>query len=158
MKHLFAAWRMGYVTAPKHEGCIFCDFPAERRDEEYYILSRGEACFVVLNIYPYNPGHLMVVPYRHTNLYESLTDAEHLDMSRLASQAIRVLKSVMGPDGFNMGINLGGSAGAGVAGHLHLHVVPRWDGDNNFMAVSAETRVVPEALDATYRKLKAAWG
>jgi ATP adenylyltransferase len=157
MNHLFAVWRMGYVTAPKHKGCIFCDFPAEGQDEEHYILSRGEACFVILNIYPYNPGHLMVVPYRHTNLYESLTDAEHLDMSRLASHAIRVLKSIMTPDGFNMGINLGKSAGAGVAGHLHLHVTPRWDGDNNFMAVFAETRVVPEALNATYRKLKAAW-
>jgi ATP adenylyltransferase len=110
-----------------------------------------------MNLYPYNPGHLMVVPYRHTNLYESLTDEEHADMSRLTAQALRVLKRVMTPEGFNTGMNLGRIAGAGVDGHLHRHIVPRWNGDNNFMPVIADTRVVPEALLATYRKLKAEW-
>jgi ATP adenylyltransferase len=157
MNHLFAAWRMDYITAPKHEGCIFCDFPTEQRDEERYILYRGEACFAILNLSPYNPGHLMVVPYRHTNLYETLTDDEHSDMNRLAVRAVQVLKCVMDPEGFNIGMNLGKTAGAGMAGHLHLHVVPRWDGDNNFMAVTVDTRVVPEALDRTYRKLKESW-
>ncbi|NLL37160.1 MAG: HIT domain-containing protein [Fretibacterium sp.] len=159
MKHLFATWRMAYISAPKHEGCIFCDFPAEHRDEERYILARGEECFLILNVYPYNPGHLMVVPYRHTNLYESLTDAEHRDMTRLSSCAVEMLKSNMapGPDGFNVGMNLGRAAGAGVDGHLHLHIVPRWNGDNNFMPVLADTRVLPESLDATYRSLKASW-
>jgi ATP adenylyltransferase len=148
---------MDYITTPKHEGCIFCDFPAEGRDKERYILHRGTACFVILNLYPYNPGHLMVVPYRHTNLYESLTDEEHFDMNRLAARSIQVLKRVMEPEGFNVGMNLGKTAGAGMAGHLHQHIVPRWNGDNNFMAVVTDTRVVPEALDATYRKLKSSW-
>ena len=157
MNHIFATWRMGYIAAPKHEGCIFCDFPAENRDEERYIIRRFSFCFVILNLYPYNPGHLMVVPYRHTNIYESLTDGEHLEMNRVTAHSICVLKSVMGPDGFNVGMNLGKVAGAGVDGHLHLHIVPRWNGDNNFMPVIADTKVVPEALDATYRKLKASW-
>ena len=157
MNHLFATWRMDYVTAPKHEGCIFCDFPAEERDEERFILYRGGACFVILNIYPYNPGHMMVAPYRHTNLYETLTDEEHAEMSRLTAKAVSTLKRAFAPDGFNIGMNLGKTAGAGFADHLHLHVVPRWNGDNNFMPVVTGTRVVPEALDATYGKLKECW-
>ena len=157
MNHLFAIWRMSYIQAPKHEGCIFCDFPKENRDAERYILHCGKTCFVILNLYPYNPGHLMVVPFRHTNLYESLTDEEYLDMHRTAGHALSVLKRTMEPDGFNMGINLGKCAGAGVDGHLHLHVVPRWNGDNNFMPVLTDTRVVPEALEATWKKLKASW-
>ena len=157
MNHLFATWRMDYVTAPKHDGCIFCDFPAEGRDEERYILYRGVECFVILNIYPYNPGHMMVAPYRHTNLYETLTCDEHVEMNSMTARAICVLKRVMAPEGFNIGINLGRTAGAGIADHLHLHVIPRWNGDNNFMPVVADTRVVPEALDATYGKLKECW-
>ena len=157
MEHIFATWRMAYIAAPKHEGCIFCDFPAERRDAERYILHRGESCFVILNLYPYNPGHMMVVPYRHTNVYESLTDAEAADMHRLTAHAVALLKRRMGPDGFNIGINLGHPAGAGVEGHLHRHIVPRWNGDNNFMPVLADTRVVPESLEATYRDLAASW-
>ncbi len=157
MNHIFATWRMDYIKAPKHEGCIFCDFPKENLDRERHILHRGKACFVILNLYPYNPGHLMVVPFRHTNLYESLTDEEHLDMSRTAAHAISALRRTMEPDGFNTGINLGKCAGAGVDGHLHLHIVPRWNGDNNFMPVLTDTRVVPEALDATWQKLKASW-
>ena len=141
MEHIFATWRMAYIAAPKHEGCIFCDFPAERRDAERYILHRGESCFVILNLYPYNPGHMMVVPYRHTNVYESLTDSEAADMHRLTAHAVALLKRKMGPDGFNIGINLGHPAGAGVEGHLHRHIVPRWNGDNNFMPVLADTRV-----------------
>lgn len=148
---------MSYIGAPKHEGCIFCDFPAERNDAERFIVHRGTQCFVILNLYPYNPGHLMVVPYRHTNLFESLTNDEHLEMSATAARAIRILKQAMNPDGFNTGMNLGKDAGAGVAGHLHLHIVPRWNGDNNFMPVLADTRVVPEALEATYRELLPLW-
>ena len=91
MEHIFATWRMAYIAAPKHEGCIFCDFPAERRDAERYILHRGESCFVILNLYPYNPGHMMVVPYRHTNVYESLTEAEAADMHRLTARAVALL-------------------------------------------------------------------
>ncbi|MDR2180225.1 MAG: HIT domain-containing protein [Synergistaceae bacterium] len=157
MNHLFATWRMDYIAAPKYQGCIFCDFPAENRDEEHYILHRGEKCFVILNLYPYNPGHLMIVPYRHTHLFESLTDEEHFEINHLAARSIQVLKEVMRPDGFNMGMNLGKTAGAGMEEHLHLHVVPRWNGDNNFMAVVTDTRVVPEALNATYKKLRSFW-
>ena len=158
MNHLFATWRMNYVTAPKREGCIFCDFPAKDRDEEHFILYRGGACFVILNIYPYNPGHMMVAPYRHTNLYETLTNEEHAEMARLSAEAVSTLKRVSAPDGFNIGMNLGKTAGAGFADHLHLHVVPRWNGDNNFMPVVTDTRVVPEALSATYGKLRECWG
>jgi len=158
MNHLFATWRMNYVTAPKHEGCIFCDFPTEERDKERYIVYRGTMCFAILNIYPYNPGHMMVAPYRHTNLYETLTSEEHADMSRLTAKVICTLKRAMAPDGFNIGMNLGKTAGAGFADHLHLHIVPRWNGDSNFMPVVADTRVVPESLDATYNKLKECWG
>jgi ATP adenylyltransferase len=157
MNHLFATWRMDYIETPKYEGCIFCDFPKEHRDEERYILYRGETCFVILNLYPYNPGHLMVVPYRHTNLYESLADAEQWEIAHLTAQALRVFNRLMKPDGFNIGVNLGKTAGAGIAEHVHWHVVPRWNGDNNFMPVIAETRVVPEALEAAYRKMKSAW-
>jgi len=158
MNHLFATWRMDYVAAPKHEGCIFCDFPAEKRDKERNILYRGVECFVMLNVYPYNPGHMMVASYRHTNIYETLTQNEHLEMARLTSEAICTLKRAMAPNGFNIGMNLGNTAGAGFADHLHLHIVPRWNGDNNFMPVLTDTRVVPEALEVTYNKLKECWG
>jgi ATP adenylyltransferase len=157
MNHLYATWRMDYVTAPKHEGCIFCDFPAEDRDEERFIIYRGAECFVILNVYPYNPGHMMVTSYRHTNVYETLTNNEHIEMNRLTAEAIRTLKRAMGAEGFNIGMNLGKTAGAGFADHLHLHIVPRWNGDNNFMPVLTDTRVLPEALSATYRKLKECW-
>jgi len=157
LNHLFATWRMSYIGTPKHEGCIFCDFPAENRDGERYILHRGKKCFIILNLYPYNPGHLMIVPFRHTNLYESLTDDELLEINRLAARSVVMLKRTLGAGAFNMGINLGKDAGAGVDGHLHLHVVPRWVGDNNFMPVLADTRVVPEAMEETYRNLKAGW-
>ena len=158
MNHLFATWRMDYIAAPKHEGCIFCDFPTEGRDKERYILYRGAVCFVILNIYPYNPGHMMIAPYRHTNAYESLTSEEHCEMSRMTAEGICVLKRAMAPEGFNIGMNLGKTAGAGFADHLHMHIVPRWNGDCNFMPVVADTRVVPEALNATYDKLKECWG
>ena len=158
MSHLFATWRMDYVAASKHEGCIFCSFPAEERDEERYIVYRGVECFVILNVYPYNPGHMMVAPYRHTNLYETLTSDEHVEIGRLTAEAIRTIGRAMRPDGFNIGMNLGKTAGAGIVDHLHLHIVPRWNGDNNFMPIVADTRVIPEALSATYRKLKECWG
>jgi ATP adenylyltransferase len=148
---------MTYIGTPKHEGCIFCDFPPENRDEEHHILHRGTHCFVIMNLYPYNPGHLMVVPFRHTCLYESLTDEEHLEMDRLTARSLTMLKRATGAEAFNMGMNLGKNAGAGVDGHLHLHIVPRWSGDNNFMPVLADTRVVPEAMEATFQTLKSAW-
>ena len=111
-----------------------------------------------MNVYPYNPGHMMVAPYRHTNLYEALTSDEHVEIGRLTAEAIRTIGRAMRPDGFNIGMNLGKTAGAGIVDHLHLHIVPRWNGDNNFMPIVADTRVIPEALNATYGKLKECWG
>ncbi|MCR5346866.1 MAG: HIT domain-containing protein [Fretibacterium sp.] len=159
MQQLYATWRMSYIEAPKPKtgGCIFCDFPAEHRDEEHFILHRGKTCFVIMNLYPYTAGHVMVIPFRHTNIYESLTDEEALEMHHLTAHTLTVLKRVMRPDGFNMGINLGEPAGAGVAGHLHRHIVPRWAGDNNFMPVLADTRVLADAVENTYHRLREAW-
>ncbi|MBQ9564529.1 MAG: HIT domain-containing protein, partial [Synergistaceae bacterium] len=114
-------------------------------------------CFVIMNLYPYTAGHVMVIPFRHTNVYESLTDEEALEMHHLTAHVVKVLKKVMRPDGFNMGINLGEPAGAGVAGHLHRHIVPRWAGDNNFMPVLADTRVLSDAVENTWRRLCEAW-
>lgn len=158
MENIFAPWRMAYINAPKkQEGCIFCDFPKEEDDEERLLLYRGKRCFVLCNAYPYNPGHVMVAPYRHTAVYESLDDEELLELHRLGGRCIEALKSAMNPQGFNLGLNLGKVAGAGFDGHLHLHVVPRWNGDTNFMPVLGEVRVIAEGLNATYHRLKAAW-
>lgn len=157
MTHLFSTWRMAYIEAPKHDGCIFCDFPKERRDAERLIVHRGDACFVIMNLYPYNPGHMMVVPYRHTCEFESLSPEEAGEMWALAARAVRTLKELMHPDGLNLGMNLGKSAGAGIDQHLHLHVVPRWNGDTNFMPVLADTRSIPQAVEETYEKIVSAW-
>lgn len=158
MKSIFAPWRMEYIQASQnHEGCIFCDFPVENKDDERLIPARGKTCFVILNAYPYNPGHLMVAPYRHTAVYEELSDEEMFEMHQLGARSIAVLKKIMAPQGFNLGINLGKVAGAGFDGHLHLHVVPRWNGDTNFMPAIAGVRVVAEALSATYKKIREAW-
>jgi ATP adenylyltransferase len=148
---------MAYISsAEKTPGCIFCEFPKRNEDEALLILHRGKTCFVILNAFPYNPGHLMVVPYRHVADYEGLQDAELLEMNRLAGDCIAALKATMVPHGFNMGINLGRIAGAGVDGHVHLHVVPRWSGDTNFTTVVGQIRVLPEALPVTWAKLKEA--
>ncbi len=159
MKELYATWRMAYIEAPKpkNQGCIFCDFPAEHSDKEHFIVHRGEKCFVIMNLYPYTAGHMMIIPYRHTNVFESLTDDEALEIHTLTAKAIKVLKHVMNPHGFNIGMNIGESAGAGVAGHLHVHIVPRWTGDNNFMPVLADTRVLSDAIENTYKRICEAW-
>ncbi|WP_456370666.1 HIT family protein [Geoglobus sp.] len=154
MKRIFAPWRIRYITSPKHDGCIFCDFPRENRDEERLIVHRGETCFVIMNNYPYNPGHVMISPYRHVGEIEKLEERELLEMMVLAQKTVEVIKRVMSPDGFNLGINLGKVAGAGIEDHIHLHIVPRWNGDTNFMPVIADVRVIPEAVEETYKKLK----
>jgi ATP adenylyltransferase len=135
------------------EGCIFCELPAGGNDAQAHILARGEHGFVMLNTYPYNPGHLMVAPFRHTGDLEGLTHDEMLDVDRLLQLAVRVLREAMDPHGFNVGMNLGRVAGAGIPDHVHWHVVPRWNGDTNFMPVIGQTRVLPELLEETYRKL-----
>jgi len=155
MKNLWAPWRMAYI-APKTPqlGCIFCTKPATQNDEEEYILYRGEHCFMLLNLYPYSNGHLMIAPYQHVGTIEKLDAATLADLMAQAQLALRALRVAMKPDGFNMGINEGKVAGAGYADHMHLHVVPRWEGDTNFMPVLADVKVMPEHLDTVYKQLK----
>lgn len=158
-ERLWAPWRMQYVsTAGKSDtGCIFCIKPAEEQDEVNLIVLRGAQAFAMLNLFPYTSGHLMVAPYRHTGDILSLSDEESLDLWRLMQRCVRVLQQVYQPEGFNIGFNIGRAAGAGIEGHLHLHIVPRWHGDTNFMTTISETRVLPETLDETYRRLKTAF-
>ena len=159
LERLWAGWRSEYVEgAATAEGCVFCrilgsDEPGERT----YIVRRDESCAVVLNAYPYTSGHLMVMPVRHVGELEELTSDEALGLWRDLAGAVRALKSAYSPDGLNVGANLGRSAGAGVPGHFHMHCLPRWDGDTNFMTTLAETRMLPEALPATYEKIRKAW-
>ena len=154
MKLIWAPWRIEYIRSPKHDGCIFCDFPKENRDRERLILYRGEHAFVIMNNYPYNPGHVMIAPYRHVGKWEELTDEELLDMMKLSQLMIKALKRSMNPDGFNLGVNLGRVAGAGIEDHVHIHIVPRWNGDTNFMPIVADTKIIPESLEETYKELK----
>jgi ATP adenylyltransferase len=152
-KHLWAPWRIEYILGPKSECCVFCD-EDKRSDEERLILKRGKHSFVIMNFYPYNNGHLMVCPYKHTNDYEALDINTKIEMQELISESIAVLKKIMHPEGFNIGMNLGRTAGAGIDKHLHWHIVPRWNGDTNFMPVTNHTRVLAEALEETWKKLK----
>lgn len=154
MKFIWAPWRVQYIRAEKHEGCIFCDKPKETNDEANRILFRGKFNFVMMNNYPYNPGHVMVIPYRHIANVEELTSDEKLEHLEIISRCVEVLKKAYYPAGFNTGMNLGRVAGAGIDDHIHTHVVPRWQGDTNFMPVVADIRVIPEAVDATYKRLK----
>ena len=153
MERIFAPWRIRYIEAPKYEGCIFCDFPKENRDEERLIVYRGEKCFIILNNYPYNPGHVMVAPYRHFKEIEDISDDEAMELIELTKKAVKVIKKVMKPDGFNIGANMGKTAGAGIDDHFHSHIVPRWQGDTNYVPVLGDTRVVPQALAETYKSL-----
>ncbi|MFA4646355.1 HIT domain-containing protein [Pyrococcus kukulkanii] len=156
MKILWAPWRIEYIRSPKYEGCIFCDFPKENRDKERLILYRGKNAFIIMNNYPYNPGHVMVAPYRHVSSIEDLTEEEMLEIMKLAALVMKAIRKVMKPDGFNLGFNIGKVAGAGIDGHVHLHIVPRWNGDTNFMPVIADTKVIPESLKQAYDEIKQA--
>jgi ATP adenylyltransferase len=185
MDHLWTPWRYAYVTGadkarpklgvpealaawPGDLHCVFCNMiaavdyaiangmPREQAEASIYLLERSRHCFMVLNAFPYNGGHLMVVPYRHVQSLAMLTLEEADELMRLARRAERVLQTVYQPDGLNFGLNLGKAAGAGVAEHLHLHAVPRWSGDTNFMSVLAETRVLPEMLEESWRRLRTA--
>ena len=155
MERLWSPWRMEYIEAAKDDpdGCIFCDLPAKGDDAATLILSRGERAFVLMNSFPYNPGHLMVAPFRHTGEFEDLHGDELADIDALLKRSLRALREEMEPQGFNIGMNLGRVAGAGIPDHVHWHVVPRWNGDTNFMPVVGQTRVLPELLEETYRKL-----
>jgi ATP adenylyltransferase len=168
MERLWAPWRMEYIASPRDRdsgggsgdpapsgapACIFCAKPAEHRDRENLIVHRGPTCFVILNAYPYNNGHLMAVPYRHVSRLSELTVDENAELMAHAALMTDVLREVSRPDGYNIGMNLGEAAGAGIADHLHLHVVPRWGGDTNFMPVVGDVKVMPESLDQVHAKL-----
>lgn len=155
MEQLWAPWRIEYVQKARQPGCILCQKPAEKDDEANFLLYRGQYNFIILNVFPYNPGHLMIAPYRHTANLLDLTEQEAREHFDLIKKGLQLLKEVMEPAGFNIGLNLGRVAGAGIADHLHTHVVPRWEGDTNFMPVLSGTKVISEALTATYQRLKA---
>jgi len=154
---LWAPWRMRYITKAAAGGggggCVFCEAPS-MSDEEALIVYRGRRAYVILNKYPYNTGHVMVVPYRHVPSLTDLTEEEALEVALLVNASILALTEVYKPHGFNVGVNIGEAAGAGIAGHVHVHVVPRWRGDANFMLTVGSTKVLPEALEDTYKKLK----
>ena len=160
MDTLRASWRMQYIansSAKNDDGCIFCAYSKDDNDRENLLLYRGASCYALMNRYPYSPGQLMVIPYRHIADLLLLTPEENLEILSVAQKAVAALQCCMNPDGYNLGMNLGRSAGDGIDKHLHLHVVPRWSGDTNFMTVTAETRVLPEALEQTYDKVLTAW-
>ncbi len=153
---LWAPWRLDYITGAKPSGCVFCAAATGEGAEAALVLERGERCFTVLNAFPYTSGHVMVLPYRHVADLLDLEEDEVDELMRLARRCQRALQAVMSPGGFNVGLNIGEAAGAGIAEHLHLHIVPRWAGDTNFMPVLADTHVIPQALEATRDALTAA--
>ena len=158
MDYLWSPWRYQYVSQSAPDaGCIFCSMAAQHRDEENYIVYRAERNFVILNLYPYSTGHLMIAPYEHIASLEAASEPVVAEMMLLARRAEIHLREIYKPHGLNLGMNLGEAAGAGVPGHIHMHALPRWRGDTNFMTTVGETRVLPESLDATYAKLKAAF-
>lgn len=154
---LWAPWRMTYVTGDRPKGCFLCQSQEDTDDQDNYVVHRGTRCYVILNLYPYNPGHLMIVPYEHLGNVEDLDEETLSEMMILVRRCVVLLQNTMSPSGFNVGMNIGRVAGAGVAEHVHTHVVPRWEGDANFMPVVASTKVLPEELRTTYEKLRTAW-
>ena len=153
MDHLWSPWRLEYVTSTKPDtGCVFCDAPRPPHPDSLIVYER-KTCFVILNLYPYNNGHLLVVPYRHTPSLASLTETERHEMADLQALCEQALVEAYSPHGINMGVNIGKPAGAGVLEHVHVHLVPRWNGDTNFMPVIGNTKVLPESLEQTYDRL-----
>jgi ATP adenylyltransferase len=154
MKVVWAPWRMEYVGSDQAgEGCIFCPGNDRTQDEKRLILCRGEWSIVLMNKFPYSNGHLLIAPLRHSSSFDSLSPDEKLDLFNMAERSMSVLKEVMNPAGFNIGMNLGKVAGAGVEDHMHFHIVPRWSGDTNYMTVLGEVRIIPEHIQATYERL-----
>ena len=154
MERLWAPWRMKYIEgADTSDGCIFCDKAAEDKDARNLILLRGKKAFIMMNAFPYSNGHLMISPYSHTADLDTLSDPELLDLMHLTRRGVNLLKEAFRPDGFNIGVNMGRVAGAGIADHIHIHVVPRWSGDTNFMPVIGDVRVIPESLEVVYSRL-----
>jgi ATP adenylyltransferase len=159
LKRLWAPWRMAWIAATKTPaGCVFCKARDGGNDRDAFVLTRGEHAFLILNAYPYASGHLMVVVNRHVGALVDASAAELTDAMRLIQRAMTALSAEYGPDGFNVGLNQGWAAGAGIEDHLHVHVVPRWGGDANFVSVVGDTRVLPEALDTTWQRLRGRLG
>lgn len=158
LERMWAPWRMEMIRAPhcKDEGCFLCTKPAQDKDRENLVLERGETCYCLMILYPYNNCHLMVVPYRHSGEIMDLTPQELAELMRLAQRWIAIIRKAARPEGFNVGMNLGRIAGAGMAEHLHLHIVPRWGGDTNFMSVFGGSRVINQALEETWEELRQA--
>jgi len=156
MRYLWAPWRMDYILEKKRKGCIFCNTLTDRQDKKNLILWQSKCAFVIMNRFPYNSGHLMVVPRRHCVDLDQLSNEELQELFYLLKVSTRILKGCLDPHGFNIGINIGNAGGAG-EDHIHFHIVPRWTGDTNFMPVLSETKVIPEYLEKTYRKLNSAF-
>ena len=157
MDYLWTPWRYAYVSgAKKISGCIFCELPRAGDDAQVRIVDRGQYCYIVLNTYPYTSGHVMIVPYAHAAELQKLSVETAHEMMDLAQRMERVLRQLYTPDGINMGLNLGQAAGAGVAAHVHMHALPRWVADANFVTVVGETRILPESLERTYDRIKGA--
>ncbi|BCU67303.1 HIT family hydrolase [Sulfolobales archaeon HS-7] len=153
MDILWSPWRMKYIVGNKGEGCILCNV-VQKDDQDVYIIYRGVKSYIILNLYPYNTGHLMIVPYRHVPSIELLEHEEIDEMMNLLKISVDTLREVYKPEGLNIGINIGRASGAGVEQHIHIHVIPRWIGDLNFIALTSNTKVMPETLEDTYKKLK----
>jgi ATP adenylyltransferase len=155
---MWAPWRLAFIMGHRDvKGCVLCTIPQEQKDDANFVVHRSAHSFTVLNRYPYNSGHLMVVPYAHTNDLSSLSDEALLDLQRSIRDAIGALQQTMKPHGFNVGMNLGEAGGAGIRDHLHYHIVPRWNGDTNFMPVFGEVKILPEAMDDTFKRLASAY-
>ena len=158
MKYLWSPWRMKYIQKQiKVDGCVFCNVQDMPDNEENLIVYRGALAYVIMNRFPYTSGHVLVIPYMHEGNLEVLDEATRAEMMELATKTMSVLRGIYNPQGFNFGANIGEAAGAGIAPHVHLHIVPRWNGDTNFMSSLGETRVLPEALEETYRRVRAGW-
>ncbi|MDR0339801.1 MAG: HIT domain-containing protein [Desulfovibrio sp.] len=154
MKQLWCPWRIDYILGPKPDACVFCLPDSRVDDEKRYVLHRGKEAFVVMNIFPYANGHLLITPYRHVMNICDLTESEAFEIMRLLQRCTAIVQKAFSPQGVNIGLNIGEAAGAGIREHMHFHLVPRWNGDSSFMAVLDEVRVMPEHLRSTYDKLK----
>ena len=159
MDYLWTPWRYAYVaTSERAAGCIFCDAPKKNDDAKMLIVHRGQHCYIILNAFPYTPGHVMVVPYEHLDELQKLPSEAATEMMALSQRMETVLRELYKPDGINLGMNIGKAAGAGIAGHIHMHVLPRWVADANFVSVIGETRILPEMLEVTWGRMREALG
>ena len=160
MKRLFSPWRSAYIASFKNErksrSCLFCRIAKQKNDEKNLVVWRGQHCYIVLNLFPYNSGHLLIVPYKHTSDLTSLSNEENAEIMAATARGLKALKKVNGPHGFNFGANLGRVAGAGIEQHVHFHLVPRWNGDTNFMPVLADTKMISEDMKKTWREMRKA--